>query len=180
MKEKTIGESNNQDDTVYRDSELGIFTITNKQEKIFEKEYNALSPSKKFVWNFKLFGKSALYVPLVIAPYVALIGTAVGVGGLNYRFNDGRLFGETYKSKEQTYEIQKPKETYGIEVFYDRGKELITEINSLENKTKYAELQDSIKYSKQIDSLKEQHFHIKNGIEYILINGFDNPKSFIP
>ena len=56
---------------------------------------------------------------------------------------------------------------------------MTAEINSLENKIKYAEPQNSTKYSKQIDSLKEQYSHIKDGIEYIKLNDSEDYNNLI-
>ncbi len=111
------------------------------------------------------------------AVITGLIGLGVGLFSLMfYLFNENSSCNQ---KREQTYEIKKPKKTYGIEVFYDKGKELTAEINSLENKIKYAEPQNSTKYSKQIDSLKEQYSHIKDGIEYIKLNDSEDYNNLI-
>lgn len=158
-----------------------IFPITKKDEieaAKYRQRYKLLAPKERFKENLKNLGRSILHTPLIMASSVAFVGFCLGACYLNYRFNNGRLFGETYKGKEQNY-LQNSKENSGIEVFYDRGRELITEINSLEKKIKYTKPQDSIKYAKQIDSLKEQSPHIKDGIEYTFINNLSNSKRML-
>ncbi len=108
---------------------------------------------------------------------IGIMGLGVGFFSLLfYLFNENSSYNQ---KKKQTYEIQKLKETYGIEVFYDRRKELITEINNLENKIKYEKPQNSIKYTQKINSLKEQYSYIKDGIEYLLINESDDAKKIM-
>ena len=86
-------------------------------------------------------------------------------------FKDGK---ERVEFAKNAYRIENSIPSYntkygqGFDLFYNRGRELLIDIQSYRNNPMASE--DSILFKHKMDSLYTQYVAIKDGIDYILIN----------